>query len=673
MQANSVPLLLPAFLLLLLATAFACAADSAGWPHIRGPHYDGVSGETGLASAWPPSGPPVLWVKELGQGYSSIVTSGQRAYTQYQTLTGQFVLCMDANTGKTIWRYRYDWPFEASGLYPGPYSTPTLWGDSVYFTTAAGSVGCLTLSGSLRWSRDLKKEFDGGGTDFGYACSPTIVEGKVILPVGGRGASVVALDARTGELIWKSGDGAASYVPVLPITVDGHAQVIGYLQHELVGCDLATGKQLWKQPLAHGYNEHSAWPIYREPLLWTSGPFQAGSRLWRLSGGEQAACQLVRHSQWMSNDVSSSVLVGGTLYGFDLAEAQSKAHRPSRGSFRAIDWASGEQLWSNGDSRSRRSTDFETNLAEQSIGHATVLAAEGKLFLLTDLGDLILAEANPERYVELGRARVLGGEIGWASPALSGGRLLVRNRSRAVCLDVGDPAAVSAAAHESGLTVADLPQGEVRDFSHWIGVEPQYAMDPPTRRWLWRWYLAGAAILTAAGLITAAGRLVSAGRISASVCRHLFACLAFVFGIFAGPAASLRLEDFVFTWPVCLFIAFAAAVYRCQLRRGSANAGPVAHARRSGLIAVFALATWGLYFLICRRLSLATQWIFLSAFPAAVPVLLLDRYLIAAAQAKQREGWISLAISWLLMQIAFAAYCALAAGLLALKYELPDR
>jgi hypothetical protein len=99
----------------------------------------------------------------------------------------------------------------------------------------------------------------------------------------------------------------------------------------------------------------------------------------------------------MSNDVASSVLVDETIYGFDLVEAQSRAHRPSRGSFRAIDWQTGAERWSNGNPKIRRSTDFETNKTQQIVGHASVLAADGKLFLLSDLGDLILVQANQER------------------------------------------------------------------------------------------------------------------------------------------------------------------------------------------------------------------------------------------------------------------------------------
>lgn len=238
--------------------------------------------------------------------------------------------------------------------------------------------------------------------------------------MGGRGASIVALDAASGATLWTSGDEPASYTPMLPITIDGQRQVVGYLQHDLVGCDMSTGQQRWKKTLSRGYDEHSAWPIYREPFLWTSAPFQSGSRLWKLNTQQS---QEVWHTALMSNDVSSSVLVDGTIYGFDLAEAQSKAHRPSRGAFRAIDFLTGEERWANGDAKTRRPTDFESGKAAQVVGHASLLAADGKLFLLNDPGDLILAQASPDQYVELGRARVLGGEIGWASPALDNGRL----------------------------------------------------------------------------------------------------------------------------------------------------------------------------------------------------------------------------------------------------------
>ena len=98
----------------------------AGWPAVRGLHFDAPSPEIHIADTGPTAGPPVLWVKELGQGYSAFVARGNRVYTQGQNLQGQYVYCLDARSGTEIWKYWYDWPYELAGVYPGPRATPTL-------------------------------------------------------------------------------------------------------------------------------------------------------------------------------------------------------------------------------------------------------------------------------------------------------------------------------------------------------------------------------------------------------------------------------------------------------------------------------------------------------------------------------------------------------------------
>jgi outer membrane protein assembly factor BamB len=655
---------------LILPARHGYAQDpKQGWPHVRGPNYDGLSTEVGLANQWPDEGPPVLWVAELGQGYSSIVVQNDRAYTQYQTLAGQYVICLDAHSGRTLWSYRYDWPFEATGLYPGPFSTPTLADDHVYFTTPAGGAGCLDRNGKLLWRRELKRTYAGVGTDFGYACSPTVIDGRVVLPIGGPGASIVALDAANGEVLWTSGNEAASYTPILPITLDGHRLLIGYLQNDLIACDLETGKQLWKQSISSGYNEHAAWPIFRAPNLWTSAPFQAGSTLWSLTGGPSAECKLTRHSRVMSNDVASSVLVGDTLFGFDLAEAQSKAHRPSRGAFRAIDWKSGKELWSNGNSKARRTTDYESNARQQTIGHATVLAADGKLFLQTDLGDLILAEATPDKYVELGRTRVLGGEIGWASPALDQGRLFIRNGSRAVCLFVGKQDQLPDAMLATSVQASELPRGEVYDLTQLLGVEPEYALDPPTTIWLWRWYLAGAMIIAVSAVLSGITMALFPQRMTEF--RTLVACaiITFVLGGTVGTVASVALQDFVFTWPVCLFVSFVTVMSQASKRKSKASSTP-RRSRASFWAILFFVMTCVSYFLVCRQLSLATELAFLCSFPAAVPFLLLVRLPDAQSLPSRSRRWRWLLVAFIAGQLAFAAYFVATVGLLAMRYDL---
>ncbi|MFO1020480.1 MAG: hypothetical protein U0903_07260 [Planctomycetales bacterium] len=110
------------------------------WPHLRGPDLNGISRETGLVSTWSEQGPPVLWTRTLGQGYSGMIAVGDRVYTQYQTLSGQYVVCLDAETGKTVWETRYAPPYETASLYPGPRGgTPTCDQGKIYSPLPRGS------------------------------------------------------------------------------------------------------------------------------------------------------------------------------------------------------------------------------------------------------------------------------------------------------------------------------------------------------------------------------------------------------------------------------------------------------------------------------------------------------------------------------------------------------
>lgn len=634
-----------------------------GWRHIRGRNFDGHSSEIHLAESWPDSGPPVLWVKELGQGYSSIVVQDNRAYTQYQSLGGQYVICMDASSGDTIWQYRYDWPFEATGLYPGPRSTPTIDNDKVYFAAPDGSVSCLSRNGKLLWSQDLKKDFDGKGTGFGYACSPTVIDGKVIMPVGGEGASMVALNAESGSIIWKSGSSSASYTPAYPIVVDGHTQVIGFMEHDLVAFDRQTGAELWKQSLSRGYDEHSAWPIFHESKLWTAAPFQAGSQLLQLAGGDGGAIKTLWQRPVMSGDVSSSVLVDGFVYGFDLAEAQSKAHRPSRGSFRCIDFATGDIMWSNGDPKKRRSTDYKVNAANQIIGHANVIAADGKLILFNDLGDLILARIDSHNYLELARTSALRGEICWANPALDRGRIFLRNHSRAVCLYIGEPGLLPRDSTQARLSVDDIPTGSVRDLSAILGVEPEYAMDPPTWKWLINWYIVSIGIMFAAGLIAA---VFGFRWKSPTSVRWCFWLSSVVLGLTTGTIASQQVEDFVFTWPLVIFVALQVAVQHSSLKRSDKLHKTNLMRWQDRLVAFGFLAVCFMYFYACRRCSLATEWVFLCGFGPAVPFLIVNRKLATYHHAK------SLLAQWCMSVVAYTAFHFGAAVVLACMYDLSD-
>ena len=632
-------------------------APDVGWPFVRGPHYDGHSPEIRLADFWPEQGPPVLWSRALGQGYSAFVARGDRVFTQIQTLGGQSVVCLHGDTGESIWEYRYDWPYEAAGVYPGPRATPTLYEDRVYFAAPSGLIGCLeAASGDLVWSVNIAEEYGARGSiGFGDSCSPTVLEGKVLLPVGGKEASMIALSAADGNLVWRSGDDAASYTPALPITWAGRELVIGYLENALVAFDRSSGEIVRREALSHGYDEHSAWPIYREPLLWTGAPFRAGSTMRDLSAaGTKPA--IVWSSELLSNDVMSSVLVGDHLYGFDIRDAQAKTQRTSRGVFRCVQWATGRSAWSVGDETHRK-------IAPGTIGHASVICADGKLILLNDEGELILARANPERYEELARATVLPGSIGWTPPTLHRGRVYVRNHSQAVCVYVGQPELLETSLRSQATTVEELPQSWHFDWTHVVlPIEPEFAFDIPSNTWLISWFAWSTAIL---GVAWSVATGVSLARPTAATPERVQAAALSIAAVFAAVGTSLLShwrDDFVFTWPLTLYAVFYLAALRLPLTRRQLDR----RAWRNSLVGLVVIVlSAGAYFWLCRRLSLVFEWAFLAGYLPAVGAVLVDRWVVQRSWSVWRKS----AALALITLCGFAAFYWSGVSLLWLRYR----
>ncbi|QDU49281.1 outer membrane protein assembly factor BamB family protein [Gimesia panareensis] len=588
--------------------------EDRGWPDVRGIRFDAHSPEIHLADNWPAEGPPVLWVKDLGQGYSAFVAAGDRVYTQAQTLQGQYVYCLAARTGKTVWEYRYDWPYELAGVYPGPRATPTLAEGKVLFAAPSGLVGCLDANkGKLIWSRNVLEEFHGtGGDGFGYACSPTVVDQLVVLPVGGPGASMVALNLADGKTVWQSGDRPASYCPALPIERNGRKLVVGYLENALVIHDLQTGAVLLEHELSEGYDEHSAWPLYREPYLWIAAPFRSGSQLFELPDRfpHSELLKTVWRSRVMSNDVLSSVLVNEQIYGFDIFDQQSKTQRPSRGKFRCIEFLTGKELWEQGSGRPERSNNDITN----ELGQSGIIVADGKLILLNERGELILLRQNPERCEILSRCNVLSGELTWTPPVLHRGCVFIRNQSRAACVYLGEPDLLPS--DQPTLRLAEIPQETYYDWAGQIlSVEPEYAFDLPSTDWLIRWYCWSLGLLVASLILAAIPLwwIPSQRRLPTWIMTYRM--LAFLAGALGTTWISLWQQDFIFTWPLCLYIVtepvFASVQFKREQQRSSfwRDYGPL----------IWLLIVFTVYFLLCRRLSLVFEWAFLAGPIGALP------------------------------------------------------
>jgi hypothetical protein len=605
---------------------FVRPSSAGDWPFLRGPNFDGSAPSETLPDSWPAAGPPVLWERPLGQGYSSFAARKDRIWTLDQSSFQQNLVCLDAGSGRTLWEYPCGAPYEQLGIYPGPRSTPTLSENRLYFVSPDAVVHCVdATTGRGDWTVDLQKQFHGKGTEFGYSASVLVLNGMAIVPVGGEDAGVVALDAATGQVRWKNGSQHASYATPTPIQLNGQTLVVTPMQNHLVIHEPATGRLLWQESLSEGYDEHSISPLYREPILVMTAPFRAGATAKTLTldapSDDPATWTLKADHRWhskeFSSDVLGSVVANDAIFGFDLRDPQAKAHRPSRGLFRCLDVDAGKTLWSS-----------------EEPGHANVLLADGKLLLFNDRGELRLARASREKYEELGRLAVFADEVCWTFPALSDGRVFVRTQSRAAAIQVSPPSTTpgDTVSPASFANISVRPVWSRFRLGQILGGEREHPFMRAALDELRRWYLASVALVwLTASLLSGAikrgrcrrsplpsGAIATTNElgpvldvIPANTPRGLLVTpfLWIAFGIIATPLANLRTDDFVFTWPAALFGGLLLVVAGADV--------PNRWLRRTCDAAFLALCLG--YFLTLRSQSLPHEWVFLIGLLPAAP------------------------------------------------------
>lgn len=384
--------------ILLLVGAAVGAAGAADWPQWRGPLRTGISAEKGWNYRWGASGPREVWSANVGEGYSMAVVKSGRLYTMGNSGGKDVVSCLDAATGRKIWNFSYACP---AGDYGGPRATPTVDGAAVYTLSREGLAHCLNAAtGKVIWSRDLRKETGGETPRWGFAGSPLVHAGKVYYNVGGNG---IALDGG-GRVVWKSRGGTAGYSSPLLFGSGKQQALLLFTAPGLVAVNPQTGKQLWQFPWDTSYDVNAADPIQFGEHVFISSNYGRGGALLKVSGGQPS---VIWQNRNMRNHFNSCVLVGSQLYGND------------ENTLKCIDAATGQERW-----RSR------------GMGKGGLIAADGKLIVMTERGELLVVQATPERYTELARARVLDGTC-WTAPTLANGMIYARNHEgKLVCLDV---------------------------------------------------------------------------------------------------------------------------------------------------------------------------------------------------------------------------------------------
>jgi len=384
---------------LTLTVLFAGSVVAADWHHYRGPEQDGSTQEK--IGTMPSGGPRELWRAQLGTGLSSVTVAGGKVFSAGYQDGKEVLVCLDAANGKTLWKQA--WPAKKGDhlFEGGPRATPTVDGDRVYMVGADGHVLCADASsGKPVWTKDLVKDFGGKRMDWGFCSSPTIDGEKVLIDAGGPGASTVALKKSDGSTIWKAGDDEAGYGSVFVAMVDGKKTAVVFKGAALVGHDVATGKVLWSFPWITDWKVNAATPLLVGDLLIITSAYNHGAAGVRVKGGK---AEQIWFNKKLKAQFNSPVKRGGFIYGIDGEVGK-------RSALVCLEAATGDEKWR----------------ASEVKNGSLVLTGDNKLLVLTETGDLLVAEAAPSGYRELSRKKVLGDRC-WVQPVLANGAIYCRN------------------------------------------------------------------------------------------------------------------------------------------------------------------------------------------------------------------------------------------------------
>ncbi len=406
---------MPRFLAAITLTfALALTLRAADWPQFLGPTRDNAIPDT--VAPWTGDLKP-LWKKPVGDAHSSPVVAGGIVYAFYQPKgkNADALAAFDAKTGELKWEKSYERPEFKPLFGNGPRGTPAVAGGKVYTYGGTGVLACWDAkTGEIDWKVDALKEFKASNLFFGTSASPLVADGKVVTLVGGKGAGVVAFDAKTGKVAWQASDDPSSYAS--PVIINN--QLVALTGANLRATSL-DGKPLWAVPFKDALNESSTTPLSAGGLIFASS-VTAGSIAVKVTEANGVfKAEKVWENKALTCYFSTPVVVGDHLY---MVNGAATLKNPSI-TLRCVEAKTGKVAWE-----------------KKNVGkyHAAILrcgpAGKERLLMLDDNGALTLFEPDPKEFKELAKGQACGHT--WAHPALADGRLFLRDEKELICIEL---------------------------------------------------------------------------------------------------------------------------------------------------------------------------------------------------------------------------------------------
>lgn len=396
--------------ILVAVTVAWPSSQVAEWHQWRGPNRDGISAETGLLQAWPSNGPRQRWrTTGAGEGYSSFSASGGRLYTLGARGSTEYLSAFDADTGRKLWEQANGQRFR-NDRGDGPRSTPTVDGTRLFVFGGSGDLSAYdAATGARQWTVNVVREHGGVVPYWGYSESPLVIGDRIIVNVGGRGASLVAFAKADGRVLWRAESDEAGYSSPVLLRTGSLSQAVFFTGRRALAVDPRDGRLLWSYPAVSNRTANIATPVVRGSQVFLSSDYGTGAALLQVrAAGNLANAEEVYFTREMRNHHASSVLVGEHLYGF------------SGSILTAMRFGTGEVAW-----------------RDRSVGKGSLIFADNRLYLYSEGGVVGLAEATPDGYREHGRFRIPQGNLPtWSHPIITGGRLIVRDQDTVWAFDV---------------------------------------------------------------------------------------------------------------------------------------------------------------------------------------------------------------------------------------------
>lgn len=403
---------------LLFALAASASPAASDWPQFRGPTLNDISPDTGLLQDWSAGGPPLLWeATGIGSGYSGVSIVGERIYTAGDKGDSTMVVALKTADGKPVWSAKLG-KSNAPGepRFEGPRSTPTVSDGLVLVLGQWGDLCCYQAdTGKEVWRKDLTKDFGGAYPSWGYSESPLVDGDKIMVTPGGSQGAVVALNKKTGELIWQSKDftDPAQYSSLIVEELGGVRQYIQLTGENVAGIAAADGKLLWKVR-RKGNVAVIPSPVYDNGLVYVSSGYGVGCNLFKISAADgKFSGEQVYANKVMANHHGGVVRVGDYVYGYSEGKGWT-----------CQDLKSGEAKWQE----------------REKLGKGSLVCADGRLYLRKEdgKGTVALIEPSPEGYKEHGRFDQpdRSGKNSWPHPVVIDGRLYLRDQDVLLCYNV---------------------------------------------------------------------------------------------------------------------------------------------------------------------------------------------------------------------------------------------